>query len=194
MQKYITRSSSNAFEIFNEKLHSDDDIACDFLHNFCFESKQNDLIFKCIDVFINLIFLFLNVIYNLRILLANFEKSVACKISHVSVDTTNKVRCENKSNIFIIIVHDVIENTTAFQFIDQTQNSILREKNKCKKFFSIMRFVCDEIQTSNDFAFQCSICNRDVARSFHNRLMNFNQQKAFCENHRKKKQKKMNRM
>ena len=193
MQDYTIDSSSDTLEILDEGLHSDDDTACESSHECCSESRQNDSVFKCIDIPIDPALLSLDAGHDLRISRESSEENAASKDSYAIAGTTNNMRCENKARISSIAVDDGFVSTAAPQSNDQTPRSVLRKTNKCKKSFSTMDSIRDGSENpstlkkaSDDLAFKCQICNRDVKRPSHNRPMNFRQQEAFCENHRRR--------
>lgn len=187
------QNSTDVFEIIDEKPHSDEDIICGSPHDSCLELGRNDAIFKCVDIPIDPALLSLDVTQDMRISDEVVEDKAVCKESHASVGIMDEMFCENSSKISTVIVHDVAENTTARQPTDQIQGLNFPAKTKRKKSSSITRSVRDEIENptmfhtaSGDPAFQCPICNRDVPRPSHSRFMNFSQQEAFCEDHRRR--------
>ena len=192
MQEYTPPSSSDAFELLDEELHNDDDTACDSLHDFCSEPAWNDSVFKCIDIPIDPAILSLDAIHKLRSSREGSEKSAAGKgLPHASVGATDRIRYENASSISTITVHGVGEDKP--QPIDQTQGSVFHDENERKQSSSTVRSVRDGIENPSTsdkglggLAFRCPICNRDVARAPHKRHMNFSQQEAFCEDHRRR--------
>lgn len=156
---YTVQASSTALSILEKAPPSDEDTVCDSLYEPCIGLEAKDPIFERVDIPIDPALLSANDTLDLQSSTEVSEKS----------GTIDMVFCENSSNA-----------------------SPFTMRNTRAKSPSITRSVHDEFvkpsascKAPGDHAFQCPICNRDVARPPRNRTMNFRQQETFCEDHRR---------
>lgn len=96
----------------------------------------------------------------------------------------------------IVINEDTAEKTRAATPADQVRGSAPDQGRRDEEYLAISRFAHDGPRkispqptskaSSDGLSIKCPVCNHEVSRPTHSKPMKFSQQKAFCENHRKK--------